>query len=83
MQLEESRLQWSDHTKWSLKRINSSQIVNGQAVGTVSQRTRLCRFYEDCSCSHTSHQGRSLTHPEVKCSLKLNLRAKDHTNSAR
>ena len=58
-QVEEGRLQWSDQTQWSLNRINSSQItvLNGQAVSNVSNKSRLCKFFNDGSCSHESHHG--------------------------
>ena len=94
-QLEEGRLQWSDQTQWSLNRINSSQIavLNGQAVSSVSNKSRLCKFFNEGSCSHESHHGvyqhfcsscfkngRSLTHPEVKCSVKSSF--KPHKNAA-
>ena len=89
MQLEEGRLQWSDHTQWSLNRINSSQIVvlKGQVVSNSSHKTRSCKFYNEGSCSHELHHGAylhfcsncfknrlTLTHPDVKCRVKLNNR---------
>ena len=94
-QLEEGRLHWSDQTQWSLNRINSSQVavLNGQAVSNVSNKSRLCKFFNEGSCSHESHHGvyrhfcsscfkngRSLTHPEVKCSVKSSF--KPHENAA-
>ena len=93
-QLEEGRLQWSDQTQWSLNRINSSQIaiLNGQVVSNVSNKSRLCKFFNEGSCSHESHHGvyrhfcsscfkngRSLTHPEVKCSVKLSFKPQENT----
>ena len=92
-ELEEGRFQWSDQTQWSLNRINSSQIavLNGQAVSNVSNKSRLCKCFNEGSCSHESHHevyrhfcsscfkhGRSLTHPEVKCSVKLSFKHQEN-----
>ena len=51
--------QVTDQTQWSLNRINSSQIavLNGQAVSNVSNKSRLCKFFNEGSCSHESHHG--------------------------
>ena len=58
-QVEEGRLQWSDHTQWSLNRINSSQItvLDGQAVENTSQKTVLCKFSSAGLCSHNYYHG--------------------------
>ena len=98
-QLEEGHLQWSDQTQWSLNRINSSQIgvLNGQAVGNMSNKSRLCKLCKnEGSWSHESHHGvyrhfcsscfkngRSLTHPELRCSTKLAFKPQECIVSSR
>ena len=92
-QLEEGHLQWSDQTQWLLNRINSAQIavLNGQAVSNVYNKSRLCKFFNKGSCSHELHHevyrhfcsrcfknGHSLTHPEVKCSVKLSFKPSEN-----
>ena len=92
--LEEGNLQWSDATQWSLNRISSSQIsMAGTQVTPGSQNKKICKFYNEGTCSHdTSHghyrhvcsfcerQGKSLPHPEQKCNNKSRTRDK-HQNS--
>ena len=92
--LEEGHLGWQDTTQWSLNRLSSSQIsmATAQTAQTNSQPKRICKFYNEGSCTHeTSHgqykhicahcdkQGKVNTHPENKCYSKL--RTKDKQSS--
>ena len=88
-QVEDGRLSWANDTQWALNRIGMSQVAvfNSQSV-TSQQKVRICRYYNEGSCvhdfnhgnykhvcSHCYKQGRSLSHPEVKCNLKMNKQA--------
>ena len=66
-------------------------VLNGQAVSNVSNKSRLCKFFNEGSCSHESHHGvyqhfcsscfkngHSLTHPEVECSVKLSFKPQEN-----
>ena len=81
--VEEGRLQWSDSLQWSLNRISNSQlaVLNSTSVNPSGQKSKICRFYNEGNCNNESHhgvykhfcntcykQGRSLMHPELKCS---------------
>ena len=83
--IEEGRLQWSDSLQWSLNRISSSQlaVLNSTSVNPSGQKSKICRFYNEGNCNNESHhgvykhfcntcykQGRSLMHPELKCSSR-------------
>ena len=87
--LEEGNLSWADSTQWAINRLSASQVslVNSQSV---SQK-RLCRYYNEGSCSHDGHhglykhncsfcskQGRTSNHPESKCNFKY--KKQDRTN---
>ena len=80
--IEESRLTWGDHMQWSLNRISNSQLAmhNTQSVNSSGSKIRICRFFNEGSCSNEGHhgtykhfcnfcykQGRSLVHPETRC----------------
>ena len=80
--VEEGRLGWADTTQWSLNRISNSQlaVLNGQNVSTNNQKTRICRFFNEGTCTSEGHhgsykhfcascykQGCSLMHPESRC----------------
>ena len=93
-QVEEGRLSWANETQWSLNRIGASQVavLNGQSV-TNQQKVRVCKYYNEGTCvqdgNHGSYRhicsacfrnGRSLQHPEVKCTVKSN---KQQNTSAR
>ena len=86
-ELEEGNLSWADSTQWALKRLSASQVslVNAQSV---SQK-RLCRYYNEGSCSHDGHhglykhscsfcskQGRTSNHPESKHNFKYKKQEK-------
>ena len=88
-QVEDGRLSWANDTQWALNRISTSQVAvfNSQSV-TNQQKVRICRYYNKGSCvhdfnhgnykhvcSHCYKQGRSLSHPEVKCNSKMNKQA--------
>ena len=83
--VEEGRLQWSDSLQWSLNRISNSQlaVLNSTSVNPSGQKSKICRFYNEGNCNNESHhgvykhfcntcykQGRSLMHPELKCSSR-------------
>ena len=87
--LEEGHLGWQDATQWSINHLSSSQISMASSQAShMSQPKKLCKFYNEGTCSHdTSHgmykhmcaycdrQGKSGSHPENKCYMKL--KAKD------
>ena len=92
-ELEEGNLSWADSTQWALNRLSASQVslVNAQSV---SQK-RLCRYYNEGSCSHDGHhrlykhscsfcskQGRTSNHPESKCNFKYKKQEKINTPSS-
>ena len=85
-QVEDGRLSWANDTQWALNRIGMSQLAvfNSQNVSN-HQKVRICRYFNEGSCvhdfnhgnykhlcSHCYKQGRSLSHPEIKCNLKSN-----------
>ena len=91
-EVEEGRLQWHDTTQWALNRVSSSQIavMNGQNVSSFGQKSRICKFYNEGSCSNEgnhgiyrhicslcSKQGRTSSHPEFKCSFRVNVRSQE------
>ena len=51
--IEEGRLGWDDSTQWSLNRISNSQLAvfNSQNVSTSSQKIRICRFFNEGTCT--------------------------------
>ena len=80
--IEEGRLSWADSMQWSLNRISNSQLAmhNTQSVNPLGSKTRICRYFNEGSCSSEGHhgtykhfcnfcykQGRSLGHPEIRC----------------
>ena len=91
-EIEEGRLLWSDSMQWSLNRISNSQlaVLNSNSVVPSGQKIRICRFYNEGSCNNDTHhgayrhfcsicykQGRSLTHPEFKCSSRTSGRTQE------
>ena len=91
-EVEEGRLQWHDTTQWALNRVSSSQIavINSQNVSSLVQKSRVCKFYNEGSCSNEGNhgiyrhvcslcfkQGRSSPHPEFKCSFRVNNRSQE------
>ena len=81
--IEEGRLSWADSMQWSLNRISNSQLAmhNTPSVNPSGSKTRICRYFNEGSCSSEGHhgtykyfcnfcykQGRSLGHPEIRCS---------------
>ena len=85
-QVEDGCLSWANGTQWALNRIGMSQVAvfNSQNVSN-QQKVRICRYYNEGSCvhdfnhgnykhlcSHCYKQGCSLSHPEIKCNLKIN-----------
>ena len=90
-EVEEGRLAWDDTTQWALNRVSSSQIavLNSQNVST-SAKSRVCKFFNEGSCVNDSHhgvyrhictfcfkQGRSMSHPESKCTAKNGSRSQE------
>ena len=88
-QVEDGRLSWANDIKWALNRTSMSQVAvfNSQSV-TTQQKMMICHYYNEGSCvhdfnhgnykhvcSHCYKQGHSLSHPEVKCNLKMNKQA--------
>ena len=80
--IEEGRLSWADSMQWSLNRISNSQLVmhNTQSVNSLAPKIRICRYFNEGSCSSEGHygtykhfcnfcykQGHSLGHPEIRC----------------
>ena len=52
-EIEEGQLGWADSKQWSLNRISKSQLVvmNSQNVSTSGQRIRICRFFNEGTCT--------------------------------
>ena len=84
-EVEEGRLGWADSTQWSLNRISNSQlaVMNSQNASSISQKIRICKFFNEGTCSSEEHHGsykhfcancykqrRSLVHPETRCFLR-------------
>ena len=76
--IEEGKLSWADSMQWSLNRIGNSQLAmhNTQSVNPSGSKTRICRYFNEGSCSSETYkhfcnfcykQGRSLGHPEIRC----------------
>ena len=95
--VEEGRLGWADTTQWSLNRISNSQlaVLNGQNLSTNNQKIRICRFYNEGSCTSEGHhgpykhfcascykQGRSLMHPETRCFSRSSSRTQEQKTPA-
>ena len=89
-QVEEGQLKWPDTTQWALNRINSLQVAVLDLSSVSNTRTRICKFYNEESCAKESHhgqsrhfcavcyrQGKSLSHPESKCTSKLTPRTSE------
>ena len=85
MHEEEGTLAWGNATQWAINRLSSSQIsmANAQTSAQPQHFKKICKFYNDGSCSHDGHhgqyshfcsycnrQGKSATHPENKCNAK-------------
>ena len=85
-QVEDGRLSWANDTQWALNRIGMSQVAVFNSQNVLNhQKVRICRYFNEGSCvhdfshgnykhlcSHCYKQGRSLSHPEIKCNLKSN-----------
>ena len=82
--VEEGRLGWEDTNQWSFNRLGASQIALSNRQPTVQANRKICKYYNDSSCSHENHhgsyshhcnfcmkQGRTLSHPESKCNFKV------------
>ena len=84
-EVEQGMLGWDNSTQWSLNRLSASQIAmaNSQVVTNSSVSKKVCKYYNEGSCSHESHHsnykhsccfcarhGRQLQHPEFKCNFK-------------
>ena len=82
MDKEEGRLAWTDSMQWSLNRISNSQlaVLNSNNDVTGGQKVKICKFFNEGSCTNEGHhgiykhfcafrhrQGRSLVHPELRC----------------
>ena len=91
-EIEERQLGWADSTQWSLNRISSSQlaVMNSQNASSVSQKIRICKFFNESTCSSEGHhgsykhfcancykQGRSLVHPEIRRFSRSTTRAQE------
>ena len=85
-EVEEGRLQWHNTMQWALNRVSSSQIavINSQNVSSMAQKSCVCKFYNEGNhgiyrhvCSLRFKQGRSLPHPECKCSFRANNRSQE------
>ena len=87
-EIEQGTLSWEDNVQWSLNRLSASQIAlaNAHTVNqpSLQRKDKICKFYNQGSCSHESSHGnfrhhcsfcaklgRILTHPEVKCNTKM------------
>ena len=90
--VEEGRLNWADSLQWSLNRISNSQlaVLNSNSAGHNGQKSKICKFYNEGNCSNENHhgiykhycmncykQGRSLMHPEIRCSSRNSNRNQD------
>ena len=95
-EVEEGRLSWEDTTQWALNRVSASQIavLNSQSIHNTS-KVRVCKFFNDGSSINDSHhgvykhiclfchkQGRSMNHPELKCTAKSGSKAQELKTSA-
>ena len=84
-EVEEGTLTWGSATQWAINRLSSSQIsmANTKTSAQPQQFKKICKFYNDGSCSHDGHhgqyshfcsycyhQGKSTTHPENRCNAK-------------
>ena len=83
-EIEEGMLTWSNTTQWALNRIGASQVavLNAQALGGNVLRNRICKYYNEGTCTQENHhgnyrhicsfcnrQGQSMNHPEVKLNI--------------
>ena len=91
--VEEGRLSWDDTNQWSFNRLGASQIALSNRQPTSQSNRKICKYYNDGSCSHESNhgsynhlcsfcmkQGRTLPHPETKCNFKARGQAKMNNN---
>ena len=90
-EIEEGRLGWADSTQWSLNHTSNSQlaVMNSQNVLSMSQKTKICKFFNEdtCSserhhlantfCTHCCKQGRSLVHSEARCFSRSRTHAQE------
>ena len=96
-EVEDGTLAWGDATQWAINRLSSSQIsmANAQTSAQPQQFKKICKFYNDGSCSHDGHhgqyshfcsycncQGRSATHPEIKCNTKSRGTNRQNSNNS-
>ena len=58
-EVEERRLQWHDTMQWALNHVSSSQIavMYSQNVTSMVQKSRICKFYNEGSCSNEGNHG--------------------------
>ena len=90
--IEEGRLGCADSTQWSLNHISNSQlaVLNCQHVSTSGQKIRICRLFNEGTCTTEGHhgsykhfcahcykQGRFLMHPESRCFSRSSNRTED------
>ena len=96
--IEEGRLAWNDSMQWSLNRISNSQLAmhNSNTAATGGQKVKICKFFNEGSCTNEGHhgiykhfcmfchrQGRSLVHPEMRCTARSSTRTQDQKTSAK
>ena len=92
-EVEEGSLDWSQTTQWSLNRLSASQLAMTNV--STTQPKKLCKFYNEGSCSHEgkhgndthacsfcSKQGTNLVHPELKCSFKVRASNRQNVNNS-
>ena len=97
-EIKEGTLTWSNATQWSINHLSASQIamnaqssVNTHPASNQTNQKRICRYFNDGSCTHDSHHGqyrhhfsfcarngRTNPHPEIKCNFKV--KNKDSAN---
>ena len=82
--VEEGHLGWGDATQWAINRLSSSQIVMTSSQASRPQQSRrVCKYYNDSSCTHEGHhgqylhycglcykQGKHAAHPEIICNTR-------------
>ena len=91
--VQEGRLGWEDTNQWSFNRLGASQIPLSNRQPTPQANRKICRYYNEGSCSHENHhgsyshfcsfcmkQGRHLSHPESKCNFKVRGQVKMNSN---
>ena len=94
--VEEGHLGWGDATQWAINRLSSSQIALASSqVSQPQQARRVCKYYNDGSCTHEGHhgqylhycglcykQGKYASHPEVRCNTKTKGSSKQSSNNS-